>query len=508
MKLNRKKLNQILVISSAVMMAITLIFVVVLLSLGFSGKLASNNNSEDSGNKNQGAISATEVAGSTGKPSSSATEKPTDVPGTPEPVTYSEITLLGAGDLMVYGGQVDSAKRYGGGTCDFSESTKYLLDIIGEHDYAALNFEATVSEGNYKYYPTFHVPDQILDTVKASGFDMVLFANNHTYDNGRYGLLRTQEQIAARGLPCIGTRQDTESKSYAIKDVNGVKLGMLNYTYEAPPAAEKESTTEKFLNGIRLEKYCPQCKYCVENSEITGDGKHTSCGAEIIFARDLVDSFNPNLLDRFYTEISARIDEMKKDGADFIVVYLHWGYEYQDYPNTMQKEISQKLCDMGVDLLVGGHPHVVQPVATYTSADGENKMLCYYSLGNFISGQNRAVVSAEQQAKYILTENGLLSSVTIRKYSTGETVISNADYVPTWMHRHSVDGRVVFNVVPLEKALASDQAMEAYGLNESSFGVKHATAALEYLKGLVQPGIDEFNKAIVLPHPEAISAEK
>ena len=501
MKLDRKMLKKILVISSAAMMTVAVVFVSVLLIMGFTGKL-NGGNSENV---------ATDAPSVSSKPTGNS-EKPSEVTKEPEateaPVTYSEIKLLGAGDLMLYGGQVDSAKKYGGGTCDFSESTKYLLDIIGEHDYAAVNFEATVSEGNYKYYPTFHVPDQILDTVKASGFDMVLFANNHTYDNGRHGLIRTQEQLAARGLPCIGTRLDTSAKSYRIVDVEGVKLGMLNYTYEAPPAAEKDSLTEKFLNGIRLEKYCPKCKYCVANSEINGEGKHTSCGAAIIYSRDLVDSFNPNKLDNFYQGISARINEMKNDGADLVVVYLHWGYEYQDYANTMQKEISQKLCDMGVDLLVGGHPHVVQPVATYTSADGNNRMLCYYSLGNFISGQNRAVVSAENQAKYTLTENGLLSSVTIRKYSTGETVISNADYVATWMHRHSVNGRVVFNVVPLEKALASDQAKDAYGLTESSFGVKHATTAFEYVKGLVQPGIDEYNQGIVLPHPEAKSSEE
>lgn len=497
MNLNKTQMKKILVATSAVMFAAALIFVVVLLAMGFSGKLASN----DGGESNSADEVLTENSTGGSEAGTSPAAEPTEEP-TAAPVTYSEITLLSAGDLMLYGGQVDSAKSYGGGEYDFFETFRYLQDIIQSHDYSVVNFEATVSDGNFKYYPTFRVPEAILDYVKSSGFDNVLFANNHTYDNGRQGLLGTQQALAERGLSCIGTRLDTESESYMIADINGVKLGLLNYTYEAPPADERYSETEAFLNGIRLEKYCPACGECIETSQINADKTHKTCGSAVVFSKDLIDSFNPYMMDSFYQEINARIDELTQEGADMIVVYLHWGNEYEHSGNAQQKEIAQKLCDMGVDLLIGSHPHVVQPVEGYTSADGSHSMLCYYSLGNFVSGQNRAVVGEESKEKYTYTENGLLASVTIRKYSTGETVISSADYVPTWMHRHSVGGRVVFNVVPLGAALESDASKEAYGLNESSFGVSHATAAYEYITGLVKPGVDAFNDSIVLPYAE------
>ncbi len=494
MNLTRKQIKKILIIGSIAMFAAAVIFVIVLLALGFSGKLASNDSGKP--NTNDGQLSA---------PSATApqnTDIPTEEP-TAEPITYKEISLLSVGDLMLYAGQVDSAKAYGGGNYDFSESFKYIKDIVEAHDYSVINFEATVTEGNYKYYPTFRVPTAILDYVKSTGFDNVLFANNHTYDNGRQGLLGTQQAFAERGLSWIGTRLDTDSKSYMITDVDGIKLGMLNYSYEAPPEAEKYSETEAFLNGIRLEKYCPSCAECVQTSQINSNGEHTECGAKVIFSKDLVDSFNPNLLDSFYSELEDRIAELKQNGADLIVVYLHWGNEYEHSANSQQKEIARKLCDMGVDLLVGSHPHVVQPTDLYVSSDGTHKMLCYYSVGNFISGQNRDVVGNDAKEKYTYTENGLIASVTIRKYSTGETLISHADYTATWMHRHSVNGRIVFNVVPLAAALANEESKSTYGLLESSFGVSRATAAYEYVTGLVSPGIDSYNSAVVLPYTEA-----
>ena len=130
---------------------------------------------------------------------------------------------------------------------------------------------------------------------------MCLFANNHTYDKGHLGLINTQNNIIDQNLEYIGTRLDTESKSYRIIEANGIKLGLLNYTYETGDEGENV----KFLNGARLD---------------------TRSNA-------LIDSFNYNRLDKFYSEVSSRMQEMKNNGADAIVMYIHWGEEYDNHSN-------------------------------------------------------------------------------------------------------------------------------------------------------------------------------
>lgn len=477
MNINKRLIKRILTIGSAVLLLFSVIFVAVVLIRGFSGQLEPGK--ETAKLTEDPSHVSTPPAGPspTGVPSETV---PTEDPGTPAPVTYREITLLASGDITLYKSMWESAKAYGGGEYDFSELTKYVKDIISSHDYAVANFEGTVTESDYSDYPMFRVPDNIIKTAAGAGFDMMLFANNHTYDGGHTGLLRTQQKFAENGLACIGTKTEESAKSYGVFDVSGIKIGMLNYTYESPPDYEKDNRTQKFLNGIRLD------------------------------TRDvpLVDSFYEGYLSGFYAEIKERIQEMKQDGAQFIVVFMHWGSEYENSGNTLQKTIAQNLCEEGVDLLIGSHPHVIQQVETFTSSDQTKKMLCYYSLGNFISVQNRLTFSPQFYDTGFYAENGLLASVTIRQYSTGETVISKADYVATWMHRHSVNGRLVFNVVPLEKALANEEANARYGLTESSFGLEHARAAYEYLTKLIQPGVSEFNDNIHLPQKDAVPAEK
>ena len=382
------------------------------------------------------------------------------------------MTLISTGDYMMHMPQVDSALQ-ADGTYDFSEYTKYIDDIVSEADYAVLNLETTVSGAEYGYsgYPSFNSPESLLDALSGAGFDICLFANNHTYDRGHTGLINTQNAIAEHGLDCIGTRLDTDSKSYKIVEANGIKLGLLNYSYETGDEGE----SVKFLNGIRLDDR----------------------------SVPLVDTFNVNRLEKFYSEVEQRMDEMKQEGADMIVIYIHWGEEYQKRSNSTQQEIAQKLCDLGVDAIVGSHPHVVQESAMLTSSDGTHVMTCLYSTGNFISNQNRLTLTSSDPDGY--TENSVLYKITFRKYSTGETVIVNTDYIATWVHRIQQGGDISYTIVPLEAALESDASMSEYGLYNSDFGVSHATEALKRIDDLLKDGVETFNAAVVLPYDESVA---
>lgn len=419
---------------------------------------------------------ATEINNAT-EPVNESTPVPTEEP-TPVPVTFTDIEVVTVGDATIYRSMWESALIYGKGSYDFSELTKYVKPIAEKADLAIFNCEGNCAgeEFGYSDYPLFNAPDNILTTMKNSGFDISLFANNHTYDKKHAGFINTQETMKKNGLKVYGTRTSENEKSYGIEDVQGIKLGILNYTYESGPERADNDPSLKFLNWNELD------------------------AADI----RLVDSFHPLRLDTFYDEVNARITEMKAAGADLILFFIHWGEEYKEQCTAEQKIIAQKLCDLGVNALIGMHPHVVEPVATYVSADGSNRMICYYSLGNFVSAQNRTTFDNKSYAWR--TENELMAKLTIRKYSTGEALIVNAQYEPLWSHRHSMpvsegssDTRVVTNIIPLNYALVDDTTRAAYGLYESSFGVEHSATAKEYIDSLVAPGIEEFNAGIVLP---------
>lgn len=397
----------------------------------------------------------------TGEPDATAsvTEQPTPEP-TPEVLTYKEITLLSAGDIMYHMPQVRAAAT--GNGYDFTGNMQYVKPFVEAADYAVVNLETTLAgtENGYSYsgFPTFNSPDSTVDSIRYAGFDMLLLANNHCYDTGTWGLKRTLQIVSEKGLAHLGTRADTNGKTYQVVNINGVQVGLLNYTYEIG------SDGKVGINGI------------------------TVADADI----PLIDTFNENNLDAFYEAVRTRMAELKSEGADLIVFYIHWGEEYSLVPSETQKAIAQKLCDMGVDALIGGHPHVIQPMETLTSTDQSHTMPCFYSLGNYISNQNRETLP---KPNVLYTENGVMPILTIRKYSNGVTCISKIEYIATWVHRHGS-----YEIVPIEAAL---QAPDAYGLTSSSFGVSHCTAAKQMTDDLLKAGVDAFNAAFTPPFSNA-----
>ncbi|MCR5694097.1 MAG: CapA family protein [Clostridia bacterium] len=460
---------------------VVMVFLIVAFLLGIIlGGIKASFEAEKPENGTAAPEAQTEGPAETETPSPEITEAPTEYisptpeeTATPEPITFKDVNLAVVGDVVIYSSMWESAKKYGGGEYDFSEITKYIKDMASAADLAVFNYEGNCAgaEAGYSHYPTFNAPDNIITTMSSSGFDVSLFANNHTYDKGHNGFMRTQQIMKNNGLRTFGTRMSQNGKSYGIYEVNGIKIGILNYTYESGPDEYDNDPSAKFLNGNRLDS------------------------ADV----ELVDSFNYARMNDFYVGVGSRISEMKADGADFIIFFIHWGEEYKENANGTQKTIAKNLCNLGVNALIGMHPHVVQPAETFVSDNGANRMICYYSLGNFASAQNRTTFQSKPDYAW-LTENEIMATLTLRKYSTGEALVVKAQYEPLWSHRHSMEGRVVTNIVPLNKALVNEETMIAYGLKESSFGVDHAKTAKEYIDGQMSAGIEAFNAGVVLPH--------
>lgn len=405
-----------------------------------------------------------------------APEGSTNIPGNPpsdkpsSELTYTDITLLSAGDIMYHMPQVRGAYNSSTGTYDFSENFKYVKNIISSADYAVVNFETTLANQNeYTSYPTFNSPLSVLDTIKDAGFDMLLFANNHCYDYRRDGFMATLGRFAEYGFEYIGGKTDTSAKSYMVKDINGIKLGLLNYADTLTP----DNGSYHTINGITINDGC----------------------------NEYMDIYVRGYEERLYSEVTDRIAELKANGAELIVMYIHWGDEYQLEPVSSQKTVAQKLCDLGVDVIIGSHPHVIEPMEILTSqTDPERSTICFYSLGNYISNQNRLSFEDLAQSIRPYTENGLMVTLTIRKYSTGDVFVKSIDYTPTWVHRYQKsDGNYNYNVVPLPQANADPSG---YGLTSSGFGTDHAAAALTMTDSVFSSPVSAYNSKM----EDAISA--
>ena len=356
----------------------------------------------------------------------------------PEFSVTARATVASQGDLLMHA--TIFAKKWDGGcymddgTYNFDSLFRYISPYVSAADYAAANLETTLGGPDFPYQgnPSFNCPDALLDSLADAGYDMLLTANNHCYDTLMAGLNRTVQQVRGKGLTAIGTRLSELEPRYAVVDVNGIKLGMTSYTYTMVMDGSKP----------RLNNNSP-----VENPA-------------------LVNYFSTDNLSGFYSEISSVYADMKAQGADATIVYIHWGTEYEITENDTQRAMAQKLCDMGVDVIIGGHPHVVQPMDLLTSTtDPEHKTICIYSLGNAVSNQR----IEEMKLKTGHTEDGLVFSVTFEKYSDGTAAVTGVDVLPTWVNKFvNARWKYEYNILPLDQS-QKEQWKTLYSLTDEQF---------------------------------------
>ena len=219
-------------------------------------------------------------------------------------------------------------------------------------------------------------------------------------------------------------------------------------------------------------------------------------------AEKRVNAFSYGELDTFYETIDGQFKAMKADGAEALVLFIHWGDEYQVKQNKKQSAIAQKLCDLGVDVIVGGHPHVVQPIDLLTSeTDPSHKTVCLYSMGNAVSNQRRE----RMNLKTAHTEDGVLFKFTFAKYSDGTVVLEDADVLPTWvnMFTSKATGKKVYQIIPLDTEKTDWK--EAFDLTDTS--KKKAEESLARTEKIIGEGLKEVQEYLssaenTYPKPE------
>lgn len=337
-------------------------------------------------------------------------------PPTPDPIT---ITLSAVGDIMLHSTQLPAAIDSETGEYDFRHNFHFVKPYIERADLALANFESTFAgvERGYTGYPLFNSPDEMAEALKYSGFDVISTVNNHTLDTGKNGFFRTIDVLKKQKLSVIGTRLDHDQESYVIRDVNGIQVGLTAWTYETPNHAEN-----KTLNGLVMPKEL----------------------------EDLIDSFNPDYVEESLEKMEERVQEMKEQGAEVIVFFMHWGHEYHREPHAYQKEMAQGLANYGVDIIFGSHPHVIQPIEMIEADNNDHQTVVVYSMGNFISNQRAHLVTSGRG----YTEDGIIVNVSMKKdYETDTISIEKVSYVPTWVHLDSSSSKKVYEILPVVDAL-------------------------------------------------------
>ena len=371
--------------------------------------------------------------------------------------------IINGGDLLISDKVLAGAKTKSG--YDFDYIFRYVDDYIKDADYAVINLETCIAGKSKGYcgFPRFNTPGSIITSAKKAGFDMFLTASNHSYDWSLSGLQNKIDQLESKNVDYIGTREDTSDDFHKVVKVNGIKIGMLNYTQETA-----SSTKDKvILNSTRTGK--------------NGAREYVVVGSK---GQARIASYNEKYLDEFYKILESDIKELKACGAEVIAVYPHWGREYNIGYDSTEDKIAQKMCDLGVDVIVGGHPHVVEPVKTYTSKVSGKTTVCIHSTGNFVSSMRRT----EKDINPDYVEDGALFSYTVKKYSDGTVAVTSADVLPIWVKKTS--GKDKYTVIPLEKGV---DWKAKYGVSTYSEKASSGYRSYKRTMKLCSAGIEKFN---------------
>lgn len=336
-------------------------------------------------------------------------------------------TMAVTGDIMCHNTQYADAKTSSG--YDFS----YVFDDVKKHiqtaDIAVGNLETTFtgSEAGYSGYPTFNTPEALAYNLKDVGFDVLTTSNNHSLDKGYKGIESTIKYLDDADIAHTGTFTSEEAKNTILyKSIKGVKIAFLSYTYGT--------------NGIPI----PSGKdYCI------------------------------NLIDKDL--IKNHIELAKKENPDLICVSMHWGVEYRTTPTDEQKDLADFLFKNGVDVILGNHSHVLEPMEKrkITLDDGTEKDgFVIYSLGNFMSGQNKE-----------LTRDTAILNITItKKGDTGKISIDDASYIPLYMHKDT-SSKKAYKILDINNCISEYEAGTPGAINTNLY--KTLVAELSKIKKIL-----------------------
>ncbi len=310
--------------------------------------------------------------------------------GTEEPDSQrvDTLSILFAGDLMQHQGQINAA--FNGQTYNYDDCFELVKPVVSEADIAIANLEVTLGGKPYKGYPCFSAPDEYLKAALNAGFDVMMTGNNHCLDTRKRGLERTIQVLDSLHVPHLGTYRNAQERNDnypLIVEKNGFKIALLNFTYAT--------------NGLRVQE--------------------------------------PNIVNYIDTvQIANDISKAKKMNPDLIIAMPHWGIEYSLLPNKPDMELADWMFSKGVDHIIGGHPHVLQPMERRNSNAENGGNLLVYSLGNYVSNMTKPN-----------TVGGAMVRMDLVKQN-GKVKLVNYGYMLVYCSRPQISGKRNFRIVPVD----------------------------------------------------------
>lgn len=376
----------------------------------------------------------------------SENEQPVQVQQEEQEEQPVELSIMCVGDVMVHKSQISCQYDSAAGKYDYTNNFKYIKDYISGADLALCNVETTFGGEPYNGYPAFSAPDELAEALKDAGFDVAITSNNHMMDRGGAGLKRTLDVLQKNGLQTVGSRSSAEQPRYAMSQVKGLNIATVAYTYET------SGNGGTSLNGSPVS---------AENAE-------------------LINSFSYDTLYEDLEKVKAVCNEARNAGADIIILYYHWGEEYQLAANKWQREMAQYSADnMDVDIIFGSHPHVLQEMEYITKTGTEKKVPVFYSMGNLISNQRRETLGDTMNSKY--TETGIMANVKLTYMkSEGKLLDITMSAVPTWVDKYGTSARPIYEIIPLDENLQNNETLKVSG------HLSRAQQALEDSNGILK----------------------
>ncbi|OEF96673.1 CapA family protein [Desulfuribacillus alkaliarsenatis] len=308
------------------------------------------------------------------------------------------INIAAVGDILMWRPQINAA-RANGGSYSFDKMFKEVMPELKNADLTIGNLETTLSGPEFPHfrinpktkYPMFNCPDELASTLKRVGFDILTTANNHCMDCGITGLNRTLDILDKHSLMHTGTyRTANEARKDLIVNVKGIKIGILSYTY-----------------GTNFIPVPEDRKWAVNSI--------------------------------YYPKLNKDIKRLKNK-SDLVIVCLHFGREFYRYPSDKQKKTVEKTLEYGADIILGCHPHVLQPIVFHKQ---KNKLVIY-SLGNFIS---------QKMLNNKHSERALILKIQVKKDDNNNVTVADYSYLPTWVQERAVNGKKVYRVLPVKRFL-------------------------------------------------------
>lgn len=302
--------------------------------------------------------------------------------------TSGNVSLLFIGDIMGHDTQIWSAEDRQTRTYNYDDVFEHIKPVISGADIAIANLEVTLAGPPYKGYPQFSSPAALAAACRNAGIDCLVTANNHSADRGGKGIRATIFRLDSLGIPHTGTFTDPvtrEKQQPLIIERNGISVALLNYTYGT--------------NGLPVPS-------------------------------PLV----VNMLDR--DRVAEDISRAKEMNPDIVVLFLHWGTEYDTIPFPQQKETAEYFLSKGAGLVIGSHPHVIQKMVWYDDGSSFPGKAVVYSLGNFVSNQRKPG-----------TDGGAMARIVLEK-KDGAVKVADAGYVLTWVYTPVIGYRLKFYILP------------------------------------------------------------